>query len=430
MQLLDAGQALASRPAPLATVSPGWANNAPASSPPTIADPDTINAIMAELIQFLTAASLTPSKTNVAQVMTACLMLFGAYGLDSGTNPNAYIITPALPIPALQDGQRVTFFTARANGAAATLQVGALAAQPVVNGTGGALGPNAITPGPNTVYWNAGLASFVVPTPFRLTANLTIYVATTGSDGNSGLASSSPFLTLQKAVVFAQSLNANGFSITISVAAGTYNAGVALNGAIPGLSSYQALQFVTTGGTVTINGSGACFSAASGAGCLLNGNFTLTQTNLAGSADAALLSTSGATIGIGGAGLAFGAAQGSHLVAATGGQITNVPSSSYSISGAATRHWYAQPGGNITIQQSATITLSGSPAFTTFATAIGAGAEIDCAGLTFSGGATGQRFSSSNNAVINTGGGGASYLPGSTAGSGSNAGASPYGLYV
>ena len=113
MQLLDAGQQLATRPSPNPSLSPGWANNAPATSPPTIADPDSWNAIMAELIQFLTMTGQSASKTNTTQVAAAALMLFGAYGIDSGGTANEYVITPAVPLPALLDGMPVWLWTTR-----------------------------------------------------------------------------------------------------------------------------------------------------------------------------------------------------------------------------------------------------------------------------------------------------------------------------
>lgn len=153
MQLLDAGQQLATRPSPNPSLSPGWANNAPATSPPTIADPDSWNAIMAELIQFLTMTGQSASKTNTTQVAVAALMLFGAYGIDSGGTANEYVITPAVALPALLDGMPVWLWTTRpATGGAATLQLGSLAAEPIA-GT--------VSAGLNQFFWNAGLSQFV-----------------------------------------------------------------------------------------------------------------------------------------------------------------------------------------------------------------------------------------------------------------------------
>lgn len=93
MQLLDAGQQLASRPTPNATVSPGWANNDTTGlTAPTIADPDCWNAVMAELANVVTGTGQTLSKTNVAQIIQGIVTLGGAYLADTGS-ANAYVVS-------------------------------------------------------------------------------------------------------------------------------------------------------------------------------------------------------------------------------------------------------------------------------------------------------------------------------------------------
>jgi hypothetical protein len=65
------------------------------------------------------------------------------------------------------------------------------------------------------------------------------------------------------------------------------------------------------------------------------------------------------------------------------------------------------------------ITIGGSPVFTggNFAVALDTGV-INCALLSFPGtGVTGNKYYADTNGVINTGGAGASYLPGSSPGS-------------
>lgn len=78
MQLNDAGNTLSSRPTPNATVSPGYCNNnVSGGSAATVLDPDWVNAVSAELISVLTAASISPSKSSVNQLLTALEQLFG-----------------------------------------------------------------------------------------------------------------------------------------------------------------------------------------------------------------------------------------------------------------------------------------------------------------------------------------------------------------
>jgi len=56
-----------------------------------------------------------------------------------------------------------------------------------------------------------------------LTADRTYYVATTGDDGNDGLAVGTPFLTIQKALdVVSTNIDSASFNITIQIADGTY----------------------------------------------------------------------------------------------------------------------------------------------------------------------------------------------------------------
>lgn len=81
MQLLDVLNQLSSRPAPNATVQPGWANNnVTGGQAPTTMDPDWVNAVSAELLAFPTAVGASASKTNVSQVLSACMQLFGPAG--------------------------------------------------------------------------------------------------------------------------------------------------------------------------------------------------------------------------------------------------------------------------------------------------------------------------------------------------------------
>jgi len=101
----------------------------------------------------------------------------------------------------------------------------------------------------------------------------------------------------------------------------------------------------------------------------------------------------------------------------------------YSIVGGALSHiavdkgtWYGT---------SLPITITGTPAFSgPFVIVGGTSSNLVYFLNTFTGSATGQRYSVTNGGHISTAGGGASYLPGNSAGSGTNFGTSPYGLYT
>lgn len=245
----------------------------------------------------------------------------------------------------------------------------------------------------------------------RLLANRTYYVRADGSDSNNGLANTAggAFLTLQKLFNVIVTLDLAGFTVTGTIDAGTF-AGFTLSAPIVGgnvvLSGAGAAS--TTVGAILISG------AQTGVLTLQNMKFVATGSGIRLDAASKVVVSSGNE---------FGACTSRHvLVAAPGGFIHL--SSAYTISGGATQHMDCQYNGIIR-NDNKTITLTGTPAFTQFA-AVSNGGGLVVSSLTFSGSATGQRYNANSNGFINTGGGGASYLPGSTAGT-DNSGA---GLYV
>ena len=124
-------------------------------------------------------------------------------------------------------------------------------------------------------------------------------------------------------------------------------------------------------------------------------------------------------------GVNFGAVGHSHMTATDGGLIAQV--GAYTISGGGQIHFYAQLGGKF-FAQGGTITLSGTPAFSVaFAQAVDLGLIVSQA--TYSGSATGKRYNAASGGMIETYGAGTSHFPGNSAGTGTNFGASPYGMY-
>jgi hypothetical protein len=119
----------------------------------------------------------------------------------------------------------------------------------------------------------------------------------------------------------------------------------------------------------------------------------------------------------------FGACAVQHLFVADGACIEVI--GPYTISGGAVNHIEARNGGTYT-SINRTITLSGTPAFTTFALAQFNG-QINFFNTTFSGAATGQRYISATQSLINTFGAGTSHLPGNSAGT---ADAATFALYL
>lgn len=244
-----------------------------------------------------------------------------------------------------------------------------------------------------------------------LTAARTYYVATTGSDTNTGLSAGVPFATVQKAIDAVAALDLSGFDVTLQLANGTYAAATvaAVSGPFIGRGSVTLRGDPATPANVTLNGSGTCVSVTNGARLSVSGlRFT------GGTAISAI----GGYVTVTGA-VNFGASSGYHVATGDGGRASI--NTSYAISGGALYHWIAYSHGAISCG-SRTVTLSGTPAFSqAFAYASRLGA-LEVAFNTFSGSATGTRYAIDTNGFIFVYGAGANYLPGSVAGSASTGG--------
>lgn len=254
-----------------------------------------------------------------------------------------------------------------------------------------------------------------------LTANRTYYVRTDGSNSNTGLVNSAggAFLTIQKAYdVIAATLDLGGYTVTVQIGDGTYTAGLIVAGPWTG------------GGAVTFQG-----NSGTPANVLLN------LTSLNGVLNNATLpgiltikdmkiqtTTSGAAIRHAGAGtiqfgnIDFGAVPNGnyHLYASAPGAFLQ-STSNYAISGGASAHVLGLGQNQVDIA-GRTVTITGTPAFiSTFVLSTRQGLVL-ANGMTFSGSATGPRYSADLGGGIFTNGGGASYFPGDSAGSATSPG--------
>lgn len=271
-----------------------------------------------------------------------------------------------------------------------------------------------LTAGTGITITDGGAGSTVTITGGRqtLTANRTYYVRTDGSDSNTGLADSSggAFLTIQKAIDTVAALDLSTFDVTIQVGDGTYTAANSLKTLI-GAGTVTILGDATTPANVVVNPTSAdCFTATS-----VSGKWKLQGLKLTTTTSGSGINASGPSVTVEFVNIDFGACPGSNHISANAGAIVTV-SGDYSITGGANRHVTVSVQACFDRSGTQTITLTGTPAFVTvFANATRC-AVIEAQTHTYSGSATGTRFTVSGNASINTGGGGANFFPGNAAG--------------
>ncbi len=244
-----------------------------------------------------------------------------------------------------------------------------------------------------------------------LQANRTYYVRTDGSDSNTGLANSSggAFLTIQKAIDTACALDLSIYNVTINVANGTYTTPLVPKSYI-GAGPISISGDTTTPTNVVISTTSANAITAVGVlGSYQIGGVKI-QTTTSG---IGIVASNGSKLVLNGK-FEIGTCAGQQIACTTGAAISIA--ANYTISGGSSYHMFVLTTGQI-IVNSVVTTLTGTPAFSgAFALAASVGI-INTAGWTFSGSATGTRYSATLNAVINTASGNTSFLPGNAAGS-------------
>lgn len=246
-----------------------------------------------------------------------------------------------------------------------------------------------------------------------LAANRTYYVRTDGSDSNDGLSnvSGGAFLTIQKAINVVAALDISIYTVTIQLGnSGTWTAGATVIGPWVGTGSVILAGDATTPANTVIS------TATWGVLVQNGGRLHVKNFKVQTSAVSGLSAQTGGQIkNLGG--IEFGACAFAHWDARDQGIVYgDYGTGAYKVSGGAQAHFYAATGGQHAIRAT-TITLTGTPAFSlgfAYLESLSIG-QFD--GLTFSGSATGPRYGLTTNSVIQTYGAGASYFPGSSAGS-------------
>jgi|GEM_PF-6839900 len=243
----------------------------------------------------------------------------------------------------------------------------------------------------------------------RLTGDRTYFVSPEGDDAATGLSSDDSFATLQRAADAVQALDLNGHSAIISVADGTYNAGALIQGSVKGARTPSSIRFVGAGASradVVVSATGAdCFRAENGAMFRVE-NMTLTTATGGNCLNAPRGYIEHADIG-------FGSCAGFHKQATDAGKISST--GDYAITAGGVAHFHVTSGAYILVG-GGTVTVTGAPAFSSFFAGVsGAMLQVQ-AGVSWSGAATGQRFSVHNAGAIRDFTGSLDSLPGDSAG--------------
>ncbi len=254
-----------------------------------------------------------------------------------------------------------------------------------------------------------------------LTAGRTYYVRTDGSDSNNGLANTSggAFLTLQKAMdVISTDIDLGAFDVVVQVGSGTYTTGF-------NLKSYRATsgQVIFRGDTTTPSNCLISTTNASGIGTQggTHGVFTIEGFKVQTTTSGWGMIFSGQNLIVYLNAVDFGACVTRQLEAVYGAfvQFTG----NFAVSGGSLIGFWATRRGTI-FMSSRTITYSNSPAYGARNFNASEQGWIDAYGMTFTNGGTvtGKRYEVDGVAGIYTSGGGASYVPGNSAGSTANGG--------
>lgn len=253
----------------------------------------------------------------------------------------------------------------------------------------------------------------------KLSAARTYYVRTDGSDSNDGLSNTSggAFLTIQKAIDVAASLDNGGFGITIQVGAGTYVA----NNILKSFVGSGIVNITGAGDTTVIapNVTGPCFGDSVSSGGWL-GAYDITSMKLAPTAadcwGIGSIWSAGGIAYFGSINFAFAGASGKHISVGRGAFVGN-KNRNYTITNGGVSlyaHVTAYDGGQIRTQSCA-VTLSGTPSFTGAFALADRGGTILSNSNTYTGGATGPRYNAFRSGGVLTFGG-ETYLPGDSAG--------------
>lgn len=366
-------------------------------------------------------ASAIPARAQFAAQQTWQATSTGTANAVIIGMPNVSSIADLVGVP-------IRFLPSATNTGPATASVGGTAATAVKKATQNglaALGGQEMVAGQLTVLVYDGtqyvIHNTIAPQPILFT-NTTYCVATSGNDTNSGI-SPNCWLTLQHAATFISQYNANGFTITINVANGTYAPVNLLP--VGGNGFVNWVGNTGSPGSVLISATNNSAVKANGVtGQTLNGfGLQATGSSPVDSLGACVSVTGQSAISLGN--IAFGACFGDGIFAQQSS--VTLLTSTFTISGSSTGE-SCSPGCGAFLDSNygafiasaafgPSINITSAITIAEFAEARGGGlAGVTFSSITNPSNVTGKRFDCNLNGVIEVLGSGVNYYPGSSAG--------------
>ena len=241
-----------------------------------------------------------------------------------------------------------------------------------------------------------------------LNTTRTYYVRADGSPSNNGMSdhSGGAFRQPQEAIDAAAALDLGIYDVNIYVRSGTFDPFKMKT--LIGAGACHIIGDTTTPSNCLITGSGNAIEGQN-----IIGNYDVHGFKLASSANSGIY-LSGPAVSCTWGNIDFGAISVAQVWATAGARI--VLDADWAITGSAAYHWIIEATATALFKNK-TCTLTGTPAFASSFVLCRNTGVIDCSGITFSGSATGVRYTASRQGLIDTGVAGASYFPGNSAGS-------------
>ena len=385
----------------------------------TALGPDTLTrATIIRSSNSNNAVSWSAGSKKISSVIHADYARFASNGEipTAGGTADALTLTYTPALTRYQDGQVFSFKVSNSTNTiyTPTLNINGVGAKNFVDREGNAVFPGHLVAGSIllVIYESAGdrFRIIGITGPFRkkLVANTTFFVATTGNDTTgSGLTVGSPWLTGQKAINYIRdNIDLNGYTATIKFADGTYTGALVCSTPFTGPGAVQIEGNTTTPANVVLNVSATCLTVTDGSSVLVRGVKFVSSNN-------GMEVSYGGRVTVNGL-VDFGACSNYQFYIWNCGNV--IVTSNYNITGGGKRHINCITGGQFS-HSGYTVTLTGTPAFSECTVGGFDQARITIYSNTYSGAATGKRYQADNLTHIDTAGGGASYIPGNSAGS-------------